>query len=101
MISTEQVTEWPGSKIIGEGTAVRMLYRVDSVSLERILRATDSLFEWVNPQLPEDLHFLRADGSTVMGSIAQEDYVWLMLSEAEMNAVLRAAPPELRSALTW
>ncbi|WP_157181531.1 hypothetical protein [Actinopolymorpha alba] len=60
-------------------------------SLEELLTATDDLFKWVNPDLPEDLHFLRVDGSTVLGSVAQEEEAWLELDEVELQLLHDAA----------
>lgn len=45
-----------------------------------------SLFDWHNRELPEDLHFMRSDGSLVLGSIAHESYAWAELSAPERVA---------------
>jgi hypothetical protein len=77
----------PGSQIVGDRLSQRRLFRVGPETMEELLRVTDDLFGWVNPALPEDLHFLREDGSVVLGSIAQEDDAWLELDAEEMQAL--------------
>jgi hypothetical protein len=84
-VSADAVTSWPGTQLVGGRVSQRHLFRLVPESLEELLRATDDLFMWVNPLLPEDLHFLRADGSTVLGSVAQEEDAWLELDEAELQ----------------
>ena len=69
-------------------TSLRYLYRLTPDSLDLVLAASDSIFDWVNPDLPEDLHLLRGDGSTVLGSVAQEDAVWVEGSEYELDRML-------------
>ena len=99
MLRTERVQSWPGSQLFGERTSIRHLYGLTHASLDLLLNGTDEMFGWINPYLPEDLHLLREDGSTVLGTIAQENDVWLELSDDELHVLLTKAPDILRSAL--
>jgi hypothetical protein len=99
LIRAERVTEWPGTRLMGGRTSLHYLYRLTPESLAAILAAADYMLAWVNPELPEDVHFLRADGTTVLGSVAQEDAVWLELAEDELRNLLANASPLLRAAL--
>jgi len=99
VIRVESVVEWPGTRLVGGRTSLHHLYRLTPESLGLILRAADDLFAWVNPDLPEDLHFLRADGSTVLGTIAQEDDAWIEFDEVEFDDLLENAPQGLKVAL--
>jgi hypothetical protein len=72
LVGSDETQEWPGTRLVGGGTSVRYTYRL-CPELEVLTSAASDLFEWVNPALPEDLHFLREDGSTALGNIAQED----------------------------
>jgi hypothetical protein len=99
LIRTERVAEWPGTRLVGGRTSLHYLYRLTPESLAAISAAADDMFAWVNPELPEDIHFLRTDGTTVLGSIAQEDAVWLELDEDELHEMLTSAPAILKFAL--
>lgn len=67
LFDADEVRAWPGSLMYGDGPRDRYLFRLDDVSLEVLTSSADNLFDWIWPRLPEDLHFLRADGSTVLG----------------------------------
>ena len=44
---------------------------------------------------PEDLHFLRAGGSTVLGTVAQEDDAWLEPTDQESRELLPRMPKQI------
>lgn len=92
-ISMDQTQAWPGSQLVGERHSTRHRYRCQPDSLALVVDAARALSEWVNPDLPEDLHFLRSDGSVVLGSIAQENEVWVVLASEEVEQ-LRALLPK-------
>jgi hypothetical protein len=96
----EQVTEWPGTQLIGGRTSRRHLFRLTTDSIDLVLAASTTIFDWINPGLPEDLHLLRRDGSTVLGSIAQENAVWLEVDGDELDRMLATASAELHGVLT-
>jgi hypothetical protein len=54
------------------------------------------LLDWAFPDLPESLHLLRADGSTVLATVPWHNDAWLKLTESEYGT-LRAQLPET----TW
>ncbi|MBX3128286.1 MAG: hypothetical protein KF718_16295 [Polyangiaceae bacterium] len=56
--------------------------------VEILVRASDSLYGWQQPQLPEDLAFLRTDGSTVLGTVAHEEDGWLELADQEYSSIV-------------
>lgn len=93
--SREAVGSWPGSQLYGDMTYDRYLYVVEAASVQVLIRSASRLFDWVNPRLPEDLHFLRADGSTVLGMVAQEDDAWLELTNHEYDELLLRMPKEV------
>jgi hypothetical protein len=96
LLEADEVQAWPGSVIVGTSTQDRYLFRLDEESLEVLTTAASSLFDWVWPRLPEDLHLLRADGSTVLGTVAQEDDAWLELTATEYDAVVGRLPRGVR-----
>ena len=81
--SIERVGIWPGSELAFGATRPRYLYYVNDLSVSAILAASDDFLDWDGVELPDDLHFLRSDGSTVLGSIAHEEDVWLELNKFE------------------
>ncbi|MET9315199.1 hypothetical protein ABZX12_25570 [Kribbella sp. NPDC003505] len=91
LLEADEVQAWPGSLIMGTSTQDRYLFRLDDESLGVLTTAASSLFGWVWPRLPEDLH-LRADGSTVFGTAAREDDAWLELTAGEYDAVVGRLP---------
>lgn len=58
----------------------------------------NGLFDWQNPNLPDDLHLLRANGSTWLGCTAHENSAWLELTESE-HSFIEARAPELAAVL--
>ena len=81
--SIENVGMWPGSELSFGATRPRYLYYANDLSISAILAASDDFLDWDGVDLPDDLHFLRSDGSTVLGSTACEGYVWLELSKTQ------------------
>jgi hypothetical protein len=70
-------------------------FKLDDVIVEEVLRASDGLYGWQQPSLPEDLALLRDDGSTILGSIAQHHDSWLEVTYQEFESIVRAIPPLL------
>ena len=95
LIICDDVESWPGTLLVGGRKSTRYLYELNSASLDVLIGTSSDLFEWINPVLPEDLHFLRSDGSTVLGSIAQERDVWLELSDEEYEHFQASLPRDL------
>lgn len=73
----KDVHEWPGSRLAHGYTARLGTYQYLLPVKEFLELATDGLFEWQNPDLPDDPHLLREDGSTWLGSTAHEEVAWL------------------------
>jgi hypothetical protein len=80
------LSEWPGTMKVTSSNATRYVFRVNQHSIEVLAASARTLFDWHNRQLPEDLHFMRSDGSLVLGSIAHESYAWAELSAPERAA---------------
>jgi hypothetical protein len=85
LLSEEVVSEWPGGQIEGPRRARRNRYTFNSDTISVLLTFSESLYDWQFPLLPNDLHLLRSDGTTVLGSISVEDEAWLELSETELE----------------
>jgi hypothetical protein len=55
-------------------------------------KATNALYGWVQPELPEDLCLLRDEKEAWLVSIAHERDSYLCLSEDERSRLLDALP---------
>lgn len=88
---SERASRWPGTELSdSDAELVRVPPDQDVV---RILRKSVSgLYEWLQPDWPEDLCFLRADGSTVLGTISHESDAFLELSVDEYESLVRSVP---------
>lgn len=63
-------SEWVSEKLAGN-TANVYYYKTDSLAREIIKNASNSLYSWVHPNLPEDLCFIK-DGKPWLINIAHE-----------------------------
>lgn len=75
------VQEYPGG--ISSIPRRRFLYAFTPEFILLMESVSSGLFEWTRPQLPEDFHLLRSDGSTVLGSVTSEEQAYLRLSDPE------------------
>jgi hypothetical protein len=100
LVANEEVDRWPGTELVGGRKSRRLLFRLEPASLDLLIAATTGLFDWVNPQLPEDLHLLRSDGTTVLGTVAQEEDAWLELDEDELRQLRSSAPDDVTRLLS-
>jgi hypothetical protein len=98
LIEKRNVTEWPGTRLVPGYVEELRIYRYDSAVKHFLEFVADGLFDWQNPDLPDDLHFLRSDESTWLGSIAHESDAWLELTSAE-HAQLGEIAPQLTAIL--
>jgi hypothetical protein len=88
---------WPGTELVG-ADADLFYCRLDAESSQLIKSATDHLYGWCHPNLPEDLCLLRADREPWLVTIAHEHDGYLVLSESERQNLL-ALLPALRTAV--
>lgn len=89
LVSRSLVCEWPGTKLINED-AVCVRFRFSEPSV-RFLKSVDGLYSWQAP-LPEDLHFVRWDGTILLASIAHEQDAFVNLDESELLDFRRLLP---------
>lgn len=97
LIGCEDVAEYPGT-VLMSGTITTCTYRLDRESGSILRGAADGLYEWVEPDLPQDLCFLWGPEPWLINMASDEEAV-LHASEAEV-AKLRAAIPGLELAPT-
>ena len=73
---------WPGTEFLN-AEADLFYCRLSSKSAQLIKGATDHLYGWCHPHLPEDLCLLRADREPWLVTIAHEHDGYLVLTDLE------------------
>lgn len=81
-VETKAASEWPGTKLFGRSSWVYR-FRVDIDSCELIIRAAGRLYDWVEPNLPEDLCLLRRSADPILVTISHESDAYLQLEQGE------------------
>jgi len=92
-------SEWPGTKLYGHTALVRV-FAFDRDSARVLQDSADSLYQWQQPALPEDLCLLRPDGDPWLVSISHERDAYMKISEDERNYLARSVP-ELTATLRY
>lgn len=72
IISEESVREWPGTELL-DGVAKIFKFRVSKDAVEVFCSLVTRLSDFIQPNFPEDLCFLREDNSAFFVSITHED----------------------------
>ena len=54
--------------------------------------AVEGLFDWIEPELPEDLCILRPDGSPWLVTISHEQDAYFQLSDKEKGELTELVP---------
>lgn len=86
---------WPGSEVGPSEEDFEYLdrYKWDADTLERINAVSKVVpLLWQSPDLPEDIHLLRQDGSVYLGSTTTEAFAWLNLTESELSRLRSLVP---------
>jgi hypothetical protein len=89
--SATQADEWPGTKTSG-WTATVLRYSYVPACAAVLKRATDRLYGWAQPALPEDLCLLRNDDDPWLVTISDETDGYLCLSPSEKGRLVKALP---------
>lgn len=85
LLSREETSEYPAGRLAW-GSVIAYTYRVTSDAVEVLRSATECLFDWVQPDLPNDLCFLRV-GRHWMTTMASDREVVLTLDDGEYQEV--------------
>ena len=88
LIAEQEVDQWPGTQLFGR-TAKLFKFKLTEQSKEILLVSSKGLFDWIQPELPEDLSFLYQDDQNCLTNIAHEKDAWLSLNSDEYNLVLK------------
>jgi hypothetical protein len=93
LIDRREAEEWPGTKLHG-GFARVSRFSLGRESASIICAATDHLYGWRQPDLPEDLCILRRNGDPWLITISHEEDCYFRMTSEE-KARLLAEKPEL------
>lgn len=93
MLNETRRDRWPGTVLLDEKATVYSFAVCDG-SLEVLLHSGDGLYEWQQPERPEDLGFLRSDETPWLFSVAHEGDAFILGSDREL-AWLRETVPGL------
>jgi hypothetical protein len=85
-----EASEWPGTVLL-EGTATVLSFRYDEAFAEVLGRAASSLYEWQQPDLPEDLALLRGRQPWLV-SVAHERDGYRVVEPGQLTALAREMP---------
>ncbi len=86
-----RVDEWPGTRLLDE-TAILLRFRLNRDSADLLKESLGGPFHLGHLNAPEDLAFLREDGSVWFASVTHESMAWLELSPTEAPEILMALP---------
>jgi hypothetical protein len=87
----ERADRWPGTALAGT-TATVLRAALDPRVRHLLSEAVEGLYDWQQPDRPEDLAFLRRDGTALLGSIAHEGDGFLVLDEDELARLSLTLP---------
>lgn len=90
-LETRRASAWPGTELLGSQATLARFALTPPV-LEALLDATNALYGWRQPELPEDLALVRADGTVWLASTAHERDAFLELTAEEYDDLVGAMP---------
>ncbi len=85
LLKQQDVSEWAGTKLHG-GTARLLRYRLCADTVSLLSHSVAGLYEWVQPERPEDLALLFPDGTPWLTTIAHERDAYLTMTTDEVVA---------------
>ena len=91
VISSERRSEWPGTVLLS-GDALVVTIQLDGSAVDALRLGADRLFGWIQPDLPEDLSFIRTDGSPFLVTICHESDAYLEADEFEVSQFKQQFP---------
>lgn len=76
LIEIKEQQGWPGTQLL-EGYANVYYYKLNTTTKEVLKKYSESLYSWLEPNLLEDLCFLKKDRQPWLVSIAHEQFSWI------------------------
>ncbi len=91
LISKTESNEWPGT-ILTNSTALIYKYNLETESIKVLRKLSTRLYDWKQPNLPEDLCFLKEDDSAWLATTSHEADSYLFLTDQEYFQLLEQFP---------
>jgi hypothetical protein len=91
LLAEQRVAEWPGTDL-GAVRATLRRYKLNAKSADVLLSATDSLFGWTQPSLPEDLALWNKSDEWWLATIAHERDAFVRADQMNMEKLAKAVP---------
>jgi hypothetical protein len=90
LVERRETNEYPAGSLPW-GTITVQTYRLERASLDLLLGAADRLFDWQEPELPNDLCLMRDDHAWLT-TMASDGEAVLTLEEAELMDLSQRLP---------
>ena len=84
-------SSWPGTELSGHEADI-FTFDFNDESLLVLLKSAENLTDWLEPNWPEDLSFLRPDGTPFFVSITHENAFYFDIDVNEYDAVSSGLP---------
>ena len=92
LISELEANEWPGTILLKDKALLRK-FTLDNGSVAILKKYANSLYEWQQPNLLEDLCFYKLiDGEVWMATISHENDGYFEITENEFSIMLTMFP---------
>jgi len=91
LYKNQQTDQWPGTKLLNRQARVLEYHYVPEV-VEIFKTNASKLFQWLQPDLPEDLCLLREDETPWLATITHEKDAYFVLSEKEKDNLFSTLP---------
>ncbi len=91
LVKDHRATKWPGTELL-KGTARVIEYTYTHESEDILKQVAKSLYDWKQPDLPEDLCLLRPSGDVWMATISHEQDAFFEMETEELRVMLKHIP---------
>lgn len=91
LLASERAAAWPGTAMLS-GSATVLTYRLNAEVISVLDTAARGLYEWQQPELPEDLCLLREQNDPWLVTISHERDAYVVLEPHEFEQLRDRAP---------
>jgi hypothetical protein len=91
LVKDRRGSRWPGTELI-KGTARIVEYTYTRESKDILKQVAKDLYDWKQPDLPEDLCLLKPSGDVWMATISHERDAFFEMETEELTAMLSHIP---------
>jgi len=81
--------EWPGTMCFGEKPAKVHYYNTDNYAKEILKYESNSLHDWVQPNLPEDLSFIKNNHPWLVNTSHENESYILTENKKEIDKIMK------------